>query len=133
MSFVSRLWVLLLAGIMFLAADGVLARVAHYEGDCVPGGGNWSMAVTIDDNTGKVTRREGIDCYGNKWVDHCTVVTGGLGATSDYYIVDTAPLPRWWVRLNVSASGVITGMWGQDADGVKWVAETGNGDDDSLE
>lgn len=133
MSFAFRLGMALVAGMVFFAAGQADARLVNYEGECKPDGGNWTVVITINDATGKVTRREGINCSGVHWVDHCTVVTGGLGATSDYYIVDIAANPCWWVRINMDQSGNITGMWGQDADGVKWVADTGNGNDSALD
>lgn len=129
MSSIRRSGMAVLAGIMLLAAGQAEARVVSYSGDCygslIPG--NWTVVITIDDNTGQVTRREGTNCNGTHWVDHCTVSPGTFGASSGYYIQDASANPQWWVRFNADASGNITKMWGKDANGTNWVASTGEG------
>lgn len=132
MKFTVRLGMALMIGVMFLAASQASARVVNYEGPCVLGG-NWTMVITIDDNTGKVTRREGINCNSTHWVDHCNIIVGTRGPVSEYYIQEVSVTPRWWIRFNTDQAGNITEMWGKDADNNNWVASVGAGGSGGLE
>ncbi len=119
----------LAAGLMLIAVGQAEARVVGYSGDCtgsVPLG-NWTIVITINDNTGQVTRREGTNCAGTHWVDHCSVSPGTFGSSSGYYIQDASANHQWWVRFNADASGNITKMWGRDANGTNWIASIGEG------
>ncbi len=127
------LMMMMMMGIMFFTANQASARIVTYDGPCVLGG-NWSMVITINDNTGEVTRREGTNCNGEIWVDHCMVSIGSnLGSTSEYYIQDVSITPHWWIRFNTDHAGNITSMWGKDADGNHWIASVGTGSNHELE
>lgn len=120
-------------GTLLFAASQASARVVHYEGPCILGG-NWSIVMTIDDNTGEVTRTEGTNCNGDHWIDHCTVTMGSnLGSASEYYIQDVSITPRWWIRFNTDQAGNITSMWGKYADGNYWIHTAGVSGNNGLE
>ncbi len=67
---VMRMVLLIAAAGILLAFSGAQARIVTHTGKCA-GGGEWIIVVTIDDSTGRVTRLEGENCYGEHWVGHC--------------------------------------------------------------
>lgn len=123
-SITSRLIPLVLLGA--LSTMSAVARTVAYSGACA-NGGNWLVVITIDGD-GHVSGREGVDCFGNHWVDHCGVhpaAPAGLPTTSEYFL--TNDTGNGWVRCNVNASGDITRMWGQTASGEYWEADERQG------
>ena len=58
-----------------IAAIPTSARVLIYTGECAGMfNSNWGVIITVDDETGAVTRREGADCDGRHWVGSCDIV-----------------------------------------------------------
>lgn len=94
-----RAGLLLTMAVIFAGTTDAEARVVNYSGDC-SSGGSWTMSITIDDNTGKVIRREGTNCNGEHWVDHCGAKTDTLSTTDDRAIQDAMTTPPWLIRLH---------------------------------
>jgi hypothetical protein len=109
--------------VLTVLATSATARTVAYSGPC-EGGGNWLVVLTIGDNTGRVTGREGVNCLGQHWRDECKthlVSPVGLPTFSDHlYLSETSSA---WVRWNRDAAGHIIRMWGMTAAGSYWEAD----------
>lgn len=86
--------VLLMAAASFLLAfSGAEARIITHTGKCAGGTGEWIIIVTIDDSTGRVTRLEGENCYGEHWVGHCGGPGGSTSRTGNTAIGGRMAIP----------------------------------------
>jgi hypothetical protein len=106
-----------------IAAVPATARVLVYTGPCAGTlGENWAVVITVDDNTGAVTRREGVGCNGEHWIGQCDILPlpRDPGKGSGYYESGM----NWWVRCDIDASGRMIAMWGKDVSGTYWRIDT---------